>query len=152
MTSSAVTFAPPRAGNANLVPPSLTASPSRPPKKGDPRVRCAQTREGPQTSYLRRYVRLTSGRGRHRRQCPRPRWRHVTAGKLAPPFLPVAPDLGRSGVCGGPHHLGVGPAALAERPFGDCQAAGRDQGVPASPKALDCGTHLRLVGPVPPSV
>jgi putative transposase len=48
--------------------------------------------------------------------------------------------------------VAVGAAALAERPPRDCQAAYRPQGLPGAPVALDRGTDLRVVGPLPPLI
>ena len=129
---------------------SSIVNPSRPRKKGGPRLRYVQKRQWPQTAYSRRYVRVAPGRGGHGRQCTRPRRGHAAAG--GPPWqvFPTPADLGGSGLEWGTDHLAVGPAALAENPPGHCQTARRDQGLPAAAEALDCRADFRLVWPLPP--
>jgi transposase len=48
------------------------ASPSRPPQKGGPRLRCAQTCQRPQAPYPRRYLRVVADRRGHGGQRARP--------------------------------------------------------------------------------
>jgi transposase len=119
---------------------------------GGPRRRHAHTCQRPHTAPPRRHSRAAPhGRG-HGRQRARPRRGHGLAGRPAAPLFSPARDLGRSGVGGGAHRLGLGATALAQSPPGDGQAPRRDQGRPPAANTLDRGADLRLAWSVPPLI
>src|ERR1700752_1175798 len=152
MTSSGAMSGWQRVATASPARGASIASPSRPPKKGVPRLRCPQTCQWPQAPHLRRYPRAVTGRGGHGGERAGPCRCGKPAGMPAAPVLAVAVYLGRSGLHGRPGSMGVGPAAVAEGPPGNRQAPGGEPWLSAPPEAVGRRAHLRVVGPLSPFI
>ena len=125
--------------NPPPAPPSLTASPSRPPKKGASRVRRRQENQWKETPYRRRHPRIHYRPGRPRGLRTGPRRGQAGPGALAQGVPPSPTHLGRRRLCGPVNRMDK--KAIALHP-GNRQAKRRRQRICRPAQTMDRGTHL----------